>query len=147
LLPGGERLGLCGRGWRTIGIDGVVLEGDFEDDRDGMGCVRRDRERGLDVDRDGGVGGVVDVADEVLGDGGDSAVSSGRGRDELPVDGGDVGGDAAEDLAVEEFDELGAALGLPDFGGLDRLAVVQDERVGQVGPGIGFGLVVVDRVG
>jgi hypothetical protein len=63
------------------------------------------------------------------------------------VDGGGVGRDAAEDFAVEEFDDLGTPLGRPDFGGLDGLAVVQDERVGQVGPGVGFGLVVVDRVG
>ena len=147
LLPGGFLLRQRRWGGWAIGIDRVVFEGDLEDNRDGVGCVRGERERRFDVDRDGGVGGVVDVADEVLGDGGDAAFGSGRGRDDLPVDGGDVGGDAAEGLAVEEFDDLGTPLGRPDFGGLDGLAIVQDERVGQVGPGIGLGLVVVDGVG
>ncbi len=60
---------------------------------------------------------------------------------------GTVGGDAAEDLAVEDFDELGAALGPPDFCGGDVFAVVEDEWVGEIGVGIGFGFVVVGGVG
>jgi hypothetical protein len=87
------------------------------------------------------------VADEALGDGGDSVLGTGGGGDDLPADGGDVGGDAAENLAVEELDQLGTALGGPDLGGLDGLAVVQDERIGQVGPGIGLRLVPVDGIG
>jgi hypothetical protein len=63
------------------------------------------------------------------------------------MDCGSVGGDAAEVFAVEEFDDLGAALGPPLFGGGDGFAVVEDERVGEVGPGVGFGLVIIDGVG
>jgi hypothetical protein len=93
-------------------------------------------EVGFDVDGDGRIGGVVDVADEVFGDGRDAIVGSRSGGDDLPVNGGNVGGDAADDLAVKELDELRTALGPPDFGGLDGLTVVQHQRVGQVGPGL-----------
>ena len=60
---------------------------------------------------------------------------------------GTCGGDAAEDFAVEVFDDFGAALRPPDFCGGDFLAVVEDERIGEVGVGVGFGFVVVGGVG
>ena len=124
-----------------------TVEGDFDDDGDGAARGGGKDEVGHDVDGEGRVGGVVDVADEALGDGGDSILGAGCGGDDLPADGGDVGGNAAKDLTVEEFDQLGAALGGPDFGGGNGLAVVQQERVGQVGPGIGLGFVPVDGIG
>jgi len=55
--------------------------------------------------------------------------------------------DAAQYLAVKELDELRTAFSQPDFGGLDGLTVVHDQRVGQVGPGVGFEFVPVDGVG
>jgi hypothetical protein len=141
LLPLGRR-----GGGRAVGGVGIVLEGEFEDDGD---RIRRDGdgEGGFDVDCDGGVGGVVDVSDEAPGDDGDSGVDAGGGGDDLPGDFGDVGGDAAVDFAVEGFDDLGTALGPPEFGRGDGLAVVEDEGVGQVGPGVGLRLVVVGEAG
>ena len=147
------RRGGCG-GWggarrarrRGRGAERTV-EGDLDDDGDRLGCGGGEDEVGFDVDGEGRVGGVVDVADETLGDGGDSVLRPRRGRRDLPADGGDVGRNATENLAVEELDQLGTALVPPDLGGGDGLAVVQDERIGQVGPGVGPGLVPVDGIG
>jgi hypothetical protein len=151
----GGRLGWCygcgsGWAWRTRGR-GRIRAAEFNDDGDRTGHATgpgggKD-EVGFDVDGDGRIGGVVDVANEVSGGDRDAIVVSGSGGDDLPVNGGNIGGDAAQDLAVKEFDELRTALGPPDFGGLDRLAVVENKRVGQVGPRVGFGFIPVDGVG
>ncbi len=87
------------------------------------------------------------MADEMFGDGGDAVFGAGGGGDDLPMDGGDVGGNSAEDFAVEELDQFGATLGGPIFGGANGLAVVKDEGIGKIGPGVGFGLVPVDGMG
>ena len=56
-------------------------------------------------------------------------------------------GNAAEDFAIEELDDLRTALLPPDFGCGDALAVVQKQRIGQVGVDVGFGLVVIGGIG
>jgi len=60
---------------------------------------------------------------------------------------GDVGGDAADHLALEIFHDFGTALILPHGGTGDLLAVLQCEYVGQVWVGIRRGLLVVGVVG
>ena len=70
----------------------------------------REWRREFDVDGDGGVGGVVDVADELFCDDGDVAVGFVGGVDEFPFYFGSVGGNAAVDFAVEVFDDFGAAV-------------------------------------
>ncbi len=78
----------------------------------------------LDVDGDDGVGRVVDVADELLCDDGDIAVRLVGGAGDFPPHFGGVLGHAAVDLAVEDLDDLGAALVPPHLCGRDLLAVV-----------------------
>ena len=137
---------VCGARRQGSGAERAV-EGYLDDYGDGAARGGGEDEVGYDVDGERRVGGVVDVADEALGDGGDSVLGAGCGGGDLPANGGDVGGNAAKNLAVEEFDQFGAALGGPDLGGGDGLAVVENERIGQVGPGIGLRLVPVDGVG
>ena len=124
-----------------------AVEGELDDGGDGLGCGGWKDEVNFDVDGDCRVCGVVDVAHEALGYGGDSILGAGGGGDDLPVDGGNIGGNAANDIAVEELDQLGTALGGPILCGFDGLAVVEYQRVGEIGPGIGLGLVPVDGVG
>ncbi len=101
----------------------------------------------MDLDTDSGIGRVVDFADEVFGE---DAIEA----DHLVVDGGDgpfhvglIFGDAAVDILLVHLDDLRAALVPPDLGSGDGLAVVQFERVGEIGPGVGLRLVVVGVVG
>jgi len=63
------------------------------------------------------------VAQQFFGNDGDVAVLFLGGLDHFPGDFGQVGGDAAQDLAVKVLDDLGAALVPPEFGGGHRLAV------------------------
>jgi hypothetical protein len=122
-------------------------ETERHEDRDGAGGVVGGGEFELDVDGDEGVGAVVDVAGERFCSDGNVAVCGVFGGGDLPVDFGCVFWDAAVDLAIEELDDFGAALVPPDFWRGDFFAVIQKERVGEIGDGIGFGLVVVGGVG
>jgi hypothetical protein len=128
----------------------VILEGELEDHWDATGGVGGCNQRGANVDCDERVGGVVDMANEVLDDGGNLAVERVRvpfSTHDLPADGWRVSRDAAEDLAVEELEQLRAPLLLPHFGGGDSLAVVEHERVREIREWIGRGLVEARAVG
>ena len=89
---------------------------------------------------------VIDMADERFGDHRNVAVLLLRGADDLPCDSGQMRGNAAEDFAVEELDDLGTALLPPGFGCGDALAVVQKQGIGKVGVDVGLGLVVVGGI-
>ena len=101
----------------------------------------------LDIDCDFGAVFVVGVAGEFARDDGERADFVFDGAGDGPGDFGGVRGDAAEDFAAEVFEDFGAALGPPRFGGFDGAAVVEFEGVGVVGEGVGDGFVVVGLVG
>jgi hypothetical protein len=65
----------------------------------------------------------------------------------LPVNRRHVRGYAADDLALEQLDDLGASLFLPLPGAGDCAAVFQSQHFGQVGVGIGQRLVIVGGIG
>ena len=101
----------------------------------------------MNLDADGGAARVVDHADEVFGD-------DRREADHFVIDGGDgpvnlgnVCGHEAIDVLRKHVDELGAPLVPPHFRSRDLGAVVQGERIGKDGIGIGLGFVVVGVVG
>jgi hypothetical protein len=94
------------------GLGGVRETGAAEHDKDGdgvRGVFRRDHGH-VELDGDGGVGGVVDGADEVAGDDAGEAEEFVVGGGDGPGDVWDVFGEAAVDVVFEEMDELGAAL-------------------------------------
>ena len=121
-------------------------EGEFQHDGDGCGGFRGSGDGEFDVDGDGGVGGVVYVADEMFCDDGDVAAGFVDGVDEFPLYLGSVGGDAAVDFAVEVLEDFGTALFLPILGGFYGLAVFEDKRVGKRGVGAAFGFIVIGEV-
>ena len=86
------------------------------------------------------------MADEFFGDDGDVAVGFVGGADDFPLYAGRVSGDAAVDFTVEVFEEFGAALFLPVLGGFHRLAIFEDERIGERRVRAGFGFIVVGEV-
>jgi len=146
LLPG-----LCGFGCRRqswpAGRLRVVFKAEFEDDRNGMladcGC----REQNVDIDGDLRVGRVIDMANEVLGHGGDAGVRALRGGNDLPVNRRCIGRDTSEVFVVKESDQLRTALRPPGFCGSDGLAIGEDQRIRKIGIRIGLGFVVIDRIG
>ncbi len=107
--------------------------------------LRRLDQHHRDVFDDRRIVGIVDMADQPGGDD--------RGEAEaLVIDGldppGDLGrgrGDAAINLPLEDLRQLRPALGSPLVGGLHLRPVGIGERIGIVRPGVGLGLVVVDR--
>ena len=62
---------------------------------------------------DVGIGGVVDVADQGFGDHGHVAVLLMHGAHDLPCDLGQICRRAAQDLAIEELNDLRASLRPP----------------------------------
>ena len=87
------------------------------------------------------------MAEEIFGDDGDVAVFFGGSAGYLPSYCGSVFRNAAENLAVEGFDDFGAALIPPHFRGGDRFAVVQLQRVGKILWRSDLGLVIVRGIG
>jgi hypothetical protein len=96
----------------------------------------------LNVDGDEWVGRIVDVADEFFGDDGNVFVHFALGTDDFPADTGNVGGNAAKDIAVEVLDDLRAALRPPDLSRGDLVTILEEERVGE-GVGADFGFIDV----
>ena len=127
-------------------IHHFFAESELHHDGDGRGGFSWSGDGQLDVDGDGGIGGVVNVADEFFGDDGDVAIEFVGGANDFPLYAGSVGGDSAVDFAVEVFEDFGAALFLPVLRRFHRLAVFEDERIGERGVGAGFGFVVVGEV-
>ena len=151
LLPGGASAIEGGPLFRSEaffeGGENFGAEGEFEDDGDGSGGVGGSGKRELNVDGEERVGGIVDMAEEdCFGDDGDVFVEFARGADDFPADMRNVGGNAAEDVAVEVFDNLRAALRPPDLRGGDLVAIFEEERIGE-GVGADFGFVDVGGVG
>ena len=148
LLPSGTRGGLLGHFGVELGdaLHDFFAEGELHYHGDGRGGFRRSGNREFEVDGNGGIGGVVYVADEVFCDDGDVAVGFVGGVDEFPLYVRSVGGDAAVDFAVEVFEDFGAAFFLPVLGGFDGFSILKDERIGEWGVGAGFGFVVVGEV-
>ena len=91
-------------------------------------------------------GGIVDVAGEKFGDGGDSVLRGVGGGDEFPGDLWGVGGDAAVDFALEIFEDFGAALG-PLFYSCDLCTVVHFYNVGEGGHHVVAGEIVESFAG
>ena len=127
-------------------VVGHVAPAEHHEDRDGSLCVDRHDHRHLDVDRDRGMEGVVDVPDHPPGD--DRLAADGRlhGLGHRPRDLRHVLGHAAVDLALEVLDDLGTALLPPHFRGRDLPAVLQGQDVRPVRIGVGLGRVVVRGV-
>ena len=90
-----------------------------------------------------GIGGVVDVTHQRFGYHRHIAILFLDCALHFPRDLGQVGGHAAQDLAVEQLDDLRPPLASTTSCGGDALAVVEHERVGQIGIHIGLRLVVV----
>ena len=59
------------------------------------------------------------MTDQLFRDDGDIAIGFVGGANDFPIYFGRAGGDAAVDFAVEVFEDFGAALFLPVFGGFD----------------------------
>ncbi len=144
-LGGGvDAFEIGGRGLRR---GGEFAAAEHHEEGDGVGGVGGDDDGHLDVDVDGGAGGVVDVADEFGREDGGEADAFLIGLHHRPGDLGGVRGDTAVDLAAEVFEDLGAALVPPHGRGGDGLAVAQAQRVGEIGVGVCLGLLVVGVVG
>ena len=126
----------------------LAAEAQLHDDRNRPFGVGRSGQGQIDIDLDRGIGGVVHVAEEPLGYDRHVAVLFRRGADDLPAYLGQIGGNAAENLAVEVLDDLRTALGPPDFSRCHRLAVFEHaaDRAGS-GIDVGLRLVVVGRIG
>jgi hypothetical protein len=101
----------------------------------------------MNIDLDVRVRRIVDVAEELFADNGVVADFPVNSLDDFPSDFGGVLRDAPEDFAIEVFDDFGAALFGPLRGRGDLFPVLQGEDVGQIGIGVGGGLVVVGVVG
>jgi hypothetical protein len=148
LLPGGRGGGLLGHFGVEFGdtLHDFFAEGEFQHHGDGTGGFGGRGDGEFDVDGNGGICGVVDVADEMFCDDGDVAVGFVGGVDEFPGHFGDVCGDAAVNFTVEVFEDFSAAFVLPVLGGFDGFSILEDQRIGQRGVGAGFGFVVVGEV-
>ena len=100
-------------------------------------------QRHVDLHFDGWKGRIVHFADEVFGDHrveADHLMVDGR---EGPSHFGHIGRDSPIDFLFEQLDDFGAALVPPEFGRRHFFSVVERERIGKIGVGICFRLVVV----
>ena len=108
----------------------------------------RGRHQGhMNVNIDGRVGGVVHLADDVLGDHGSEA-------DHLVIHGGHrpghlgyLVGHASIDILREHLEQFGSSLIPPHLRRGDLAAVVHSQRVGNVWEGVGLRFVIVGVVG
>jgi len=114
---------------RRQGGEPSDVEGDFDDDGDGARRGGKD-EVGHDVDGEP-VGGVVDVADEALGDGGDSILGAGCGGDDLQRTAGTLA-DAAKTSRSKSSTSSGGAW-WSDFAGGNGLALFSRSGLGRLG--------------
>ena len=146
LIGGGRGGGLLEAREARQRVVGHVAPAEHHEDRDGSLCVDRYDHGHLDVDRDRGMSGVVDVPDHPPGD--DRLPADGRlhGLGHRPRDLRHVLGHAAVDLALEVLHDLGTALLPPHLRGRDLLAVLQGQDVRPVRVGVGLGGVVVRGV-
>ncbi len=97
----------------------------------------------VDVDGESGVGRVVHVPRQRLGDHGHIAVLLVRRAHHFPGHPGQMRRHAPINFAVEQFHNLRTPPGPPRFGGGHALAVVQPQRIGQRGIHICLRFVVV----
>ena len=91
--------------------------------------------------------GVVDVADDLFRDDGNTADIGADGLGYFPSDFGYVGRHAADDLAFEVREDFGVAGFPPLFGCGDLRAVFGDEQFGEIGKRVRFGGIVIGGVG
>ena len=132
---------------RRLDGSGESAVAEHHQNRNGTFDVGGRDERHAEVDADQRIGGVVDVAGQFgRDDGMEANVFMFRG-DDGPGDVGDIFGDDAVDVLVEIVDDLRATLLPPHVRSGDFLSIVECERIGQIGPGVGLRLVVICVVG
>jgi len=103
-------------------------------------------EHGVDGDGNSWVRRVVHVAGQTLGEHVHAAEVFRRGADHLPGRLGKVGRGAAENLAVEVFDNLRPAHTPPRLRSGDALAVLCHQRIRRRGVDVGLRLIVVGLI-
>ena len=101
-LRAGSHLGNHARN----GSQELAAEGELHHHRDRALGVGRRGQRQIDVHVICGIACIIDMADERLGDDRNVAVPILLDAHDLPCDGGQMRGNAAEDFAVEELDDL-----------------------------------------
>jgi hypothetical protein len=150
-LPGGagtlEGSPLFGSEALLDGGEGFRAESEFHDDGDGAASVGGSGERKLNFDGDGGIGRIVDMAEQSFGEDGDFAIHLFLCADDFPVDSGNTGGDAAVNFTIEECNDLGSALRPPDLRSGDLFPIGKKQRIGKVGNWGDFGFVKVGGMG
>jgi hypothetical protein len=128
-------------------VAGHAAGAEHHQDRNRPLRVDGDDDRHLDVHRDRGMGGIVDVPDDSPGHDGLTADGGLHGLGDLPRDLRHVAGHTAVDLSLEVLDDLRAPLLPPQLRGRDLPAVLQGQDFGPVRIGVGLVGIVVGGAG